>query len=133
MKISGIKRVFSGAPWEKSVGYCRAVRFGDQVSVSGTAPVARDGSVHAPGDAYEQAKRCFEIIEQSLKEVDASLDGIIRTRMYVTDITLWKKFGRAHREFFGEHPPATTMVEVQSLIDSEMLIEVEAEAIIRSE
>lgn len=133
MRTSEIKRVSSGAPWERSVGYCRAVRFGDQVSVSGTAPVARDGSVHVPGNAYEQANRCFEIIEQSLKEVDTSLDGVIRTRMYVTDITLWEQFGRAHREFVGDHPPATTMVEVQSLMDPEMLIEVEAEAVICSE
>ncbi len=73
MNESEIRRVFSGAPWESLVGYCRAVRFGDHVSVSGTAPVAGDGSVHAPGNAYEQAKRCFEIIGHSLKEVDASL------------------------------------------------------------
>ncbi len=101
--------------------------------MTGTAPVADDGSVFAPGDAYAQAKRCFEIIERALKELDASLFHVVRTRMFVTDISRWEEFGRAHSEFFGDHRPATTMVEVSGLIDPEMLIEVEADAVCRDD
>ena len=125
------RRTFSGAPWESRVGYCRALRAGDHIYVTGTAPVADGGSggVHAPGDGYEQAKRCFQIIERALVELGADLSCVVRTRMFVTDIARWDEFGRAHCEFFGEHPPATTMVEVRALIDPDMLIEVEADAI----
>ena len=123
------RRVFSGAPWEPLVGYCRAVRAGDHIYVTGTAPVAEGGGVHAPGDAYAQARRCFEIIERALGDLGASRAAVVRTRMFVTDIKRWADFGRAHREFFGEHPPATTMVEVRALIDPAMLIEVEADAV----
>lgn len=123
------QRVFSGAPWEAKVGYCRAVRAGDAIHVTGTAPVAEGGGVHAPGDGYEQARRCFEIIAGSLEELGVGLDAVVRTRMYVTDISRWEEFGRAHHEFFADHPPATTMVEVSALIDPEMLIEIEADAV----
>ena len=126
---SEIRRAFSGAPWESRVGYCRALRAGDHVYVTGTAPVAEAGGVHAPGDAYAQARRCFEIIERALREVGAELADVVRTRMFVTDISRWEEFGRAHREFFGGHPPATTMVEVRALIAPEMLIEIEADAV----
>ncbi len=98
--------------------------------VTGTAPVGDDGAVHAPGEAYAQARRCFEIIERALRELGATMADVVRTRMFVTDITLWAEFGRAHQEAFADHPPATTMVEVQSLIDSAMLIEIEADAVI---
>jgi enamine deaminase RidA (YjgF/YER057c/UK114 family) len=125
------QRTFSGAPWESQVGYCRAVRAGDHVYVTGTAPVAAGGGVYAPGDAYAQAKRCFEIIERALDELGAELADVVRTRMFVTDIARWAEFGRAHREVFGDHPPATTMVEVRALIDPAMLIEVEADAVVR--
>lgn len=125
-----VTRVFSGAPWEKQVGYCRAIRAGNHISVSGTAPVAGDGKVVAPGDAYLQAKRCFEIIRDALAKLDCPLAGVVRTRMYVTDIRRWQEFGRAHQESFGDHPPATSMVEVRALIDPAMLIEVEVEAVI---
>jgi enamine deaminase RidA (YjgF/YER057c/UK114 family) len=125
------QRTFSGAPWESQVGYCRAVRAGDHVYVTGTAPVAAGGGVHAPGDAYAQAKRCFEIIERALDELGAELADVVRTRMFVTDISRWAEYGRAHLETFGEHPPATTMVEVRALIDPAMLIEVEADAVVR--
>ncbi|MGD8698488.1 MAG: RidA family protein [Gemmatimonadales bacterium] len=125
----GFQRAFSGAPWEGRVAYCRALRAGDQIFVTGTAPVAEDGTVVAPGDAYAQAKRCFEIIAEALASLGADLSCIVRTRMFVTDISRWEEYGRAHREFFGAHPPATTMVEVKRLIEPEMLIEVEADAI----
>ena len=125
-----MKRVFSGAPWEKRVGYCRAVRAGAQVYVSGTAPVAPDGSVVAPGDAYAQAKRCFEIATTALRELGAEPANVVRTRMYVTDITRWEEYGRAHAEAFGGAPPATAMVEVKRLIDPAMLVEVEVDAVV---
>lgn len=123
------QRVFSGAPWEAQVGYCRALKAGGQIHVTGTAPVDPEGGVHAPGDGYRQTRRCFEIIESALAELGVGLDAVVRTRMYVTDISRWEEYGRAHREFFADHPPATTMVEVSGLIDPEMLIEIEADAV----
>lgn len=123
------RRVFTAAPWEKQVGYCRAVRAGNHIYVTGTAPLDENGAVFAPGDAYAQARRCLEIIQRALRELDADCHCVVRTRMLVTDITRWAEFGRAHREFFGDHPPATSMMEVNSLIDPEMLIEIEAEAV----
>ncbi len=125
-----VRRVFSGAEWEKKVGYCRAVLASNQVFVSGTAPVAPGGGTYAPGDAYAQARRCFEIIGQALQELGVSRTAVTRTRMFVTDISRWAEFGRAHQEFFGAAPPATTMVEVRKLISDDMLIEVEADAVI---
>ena len=127
-----VQRVFTGAPWEASVGYCRALRAGPHVFVTGTAPVAEDGGVHAPGDAYRQAKRCLEIVRDALEELGSGTAHVVRTRMFVTDIERWEEFGRAHVEFFGDAPCATTMVEVSRLIDPEMLIEIEADALIPS-
>ena len=124
-----IHRSFSNAPWEAAVGYCRAIRVGDRISVSGTAPVAGDGTVFAPGDAYRQTQRCIHIIETALGELGAGLSDVVRTRMLVTDISRWREYGRAHGEAFADHPPATTMVEVRRLLDAEMLIEIEAEAV----
>lgn len=123
------QRVYSGAPWEAKVGYCRGVRAGRHVYLTGTAPVADGGGVHAPGDAYEQARRCLEIIERALQGLGATMADVVRTRMFVTDISRWEEFGRAHGECFAAHPPATTMVEVRSLIDPAMLIEIEADAV----
>ena len=122
------QRYFTGTEWEPKVGYCRALRAGDRVYLSGTAPIGEDGHTFAPGDAYAQAKRCFEIIERSLQAIDVDMHQVVRTRMYVTDISQWAAFGKAHQEFFGEHPPVTSMVEVKGLISPNMLIEVEAEA-----
>ncbi len=127
-----IERTFSGAPWETQIGYCRALRAGEHIYVTGTAPVDESGNTFAPGDAYAQARRCLDIIRHALEELGAGLEHVIRTRMFVTDIRRWEEYGRAHRESFSEHPPTTTMVQVQALIDPGMLIEIEAEAIVRS-
>lgn len=123
------QRVFSGAPWEGKVGYCRAIRAGDKIYVSGTAPVGEDGRCFAPGDAYAQTRRCLEIIRRALQELGADLMDVVRTRMFVTDISRWAEYGRAHGELFADHPPATSMIEVKSLIDPDMLIEIEVEAV----
>lgn len=125
----GFRRAFSGAPWEEKVGYCRALRAGQHIYVTGTAAVADDGSVFAPGDGYAQARRCLQIIEHALNQLSADLSCVVRTRMFVTDIGRWEEFGKAHGEVFGDHPPATTMVEVNALIDPQMLIEIEADAV----
>lgn len=124
----GFKRTFTNAPWEKQVGYCRALKAGDHVYVTGTAPVGGDGKTFAPGEAYQQAKKCLEIIETTLSKLDVPVSKIVRTRMFVTDISQWEAFGKAHGEFFKDHPPTTSMVEVKQLIDPEMLIEIEADA-----
>ena len=123
------QRVCSKAKWEAEVGYCRAVRAGDHIYVTGTAPVADDGGVFTPGDAYAQARRCLEIIERSLGGLGATMKHVVRTRMFVTDISRWREFGKAHGEFFRDHPPATSMVEVRRLIEPDMLIEIEADAV----
>ena len=124
------QRTFSGAPWEAQVGYCRALRAGDLVYVTGTAPVGEDGSTVAPGDGYGQAKRCLEIVAEALGEVGATMADVVRTRMYVTDIQRWEEYGRAHAEVFADHPPCTTMVEVKALIAPDMLIEIEVDAVL---
>ena len=122
------RRAFSGAPWEDKVGYCRALRADNLIFVTGTAPVSEDGSVHAPGDGEAQARRCFEIIRRALQDLGADIEHVTRTRMFVTDISRWEEFGRAHKTFFEGHPPATTMVEVNALVHPDMLIEIEADA-----
>jgi isochorismate pyruvate lyase len=91
--------------------------------------VDEKGGVFAPGDGYAQAKRCLEIVDRALAELGVDRDAVVRTRMFVTDISRWEEYGRAHREFFAEHPPATSMVEVGSLIHEDMLIEIEADAL----
>lgn len=127
------KNIRSGAPWENEVGYCRAVRVGSHIMVSGTAPVGPNGELVGEGDAYAQAHRCIEIIARALDEAGAGLRDVVRTHMYVTDIELWPEFARAHREAFGDVLPATTMVEVSRLIDAGMLIEIEADAVLESD
>jgi enamine deaminase RidA (YjgF/YER057c/UK114 family) len=124
------QRVFSNAPWEGKVGYCRAIKRGNLIFVTGTAAVDDQGRTFEPGNAYAQAKRCLFIIERALKELGADLSSVVRTRMFVTDISKWQEFGRAHGECFRDFPPATTMVEVKSLIDPDMLIEIEADAVL---
>jgi isochorismate pyruvate lyase len=124
------QRTFSGAPWEARVGYCRALRAGQLIFVTGTAPVDEQGRTFAPGDAYRQARRCFEIIERALGALGAGRRHVVRNRLFVTDISRWEEFGRAHREYFHDHPPCATMVEIKGLVDPQMLIEVECEAVV---
>jgi enamine deaminase RidA (YjgF/YER057c/UK114 family) len=119
------RRAFTGTEWEPKVGYCRALRTGAQVWVSGCAPVGATDK-----GAYDQAKRCLEILEKSLRELGAELRHVVRTRMFVTDISQWQEFGRAHGEAFSQHPPVTSMLEVRALIEPAMLIEIEADAVI---
>lgn len=120
--------ISSGAPWEDVVGYCRAVRIGNTIEVSGTAPV-KEGKVHG-NTPYEQAIACLEIIKETLQKAGASMNDVVRTRMYVTNIIHWEEFARAHARYFKDVKPATTMVEVSALIDSNMMIEIEATAVL---
>ena len=124
------RNISSGGPWEGVVGYSRAVRVGNIVSVAGTTSANPDGTIHGIGDAYAQAKQCFEIIEKALGEANATMADVVRTRMFVTDISLWEEFGRAHGEFFREIRPAATMVQVSALMTPEMLVEIEVDAVL---
>ena len=121
--------VSTEAPWAATVGYSRAVRAGKRIWVSGTAAVGEDGRIVDPEDAYAQAKRCLEIIVDALRELDAGPEHVVRTRMYVRNASLWKDVGRAHGEVFAEVRPATTMI-VTGFIDPDMLVEIEAEAVL---
>lgn len=129
-KDGNVTRVFTGAPWEPKVGYCRAIRRGSIIAVTGTVSIDESGQLWARDDAYGQAKRCLEIIQKAMAPLGADKRDIVRTRMFVTDISLWEEFGRAHGEFFADYPPTTSMIEVKSLIDPQMLIEIEADAVI---
>ncbi|MDH4131270.1 MAG: RidA family protein [Gemmatimonadota bacterium] len=122
--------VSTGTPWEPIVGYSRAVRVDRHVHVAGTAAIGADGRVVGPGDPRAQTVHILQVIQRALEEAGARLDDVVRTRIYVTDIRQWDAIGRAHGEFFRDIRPAATMVEVRRLIDPEMLVEIEAEAII---
>ncbi len=124
------RRVPTATPWTGEVGYSRAVRVGDTVYVSGTAPVDADGTIAHPGDAYLQAMRALEIITQALAEAGARPEHVVRTRIYVRSAKMWKEVGRAHNEVLGHAKPATTLIEVPGFIDPEILVEIEAIAVV---
>jgi enamine deaminase RidA (YjgF/YER057c/UK114 family) len=123
------RSVQTGAPWEAIAGYARAVRVGDTIYVSGTSSMGPDGLV-GRGDAAAQTRRCLEIVEDALKKLGGELRHVVRTRMYVTDITQWEPVARVHGEVFGAIRPATAMVEVSGLVDADMLVEIEVDAVV---
>lgn len=122
--------ISSGSPYEKPIGFSRAVRVGDIICVAGTGPIGPDGRTACPDDAYGQAKRCLNIIKQSIEEAGGRLEHVIRTRMMLTDISQWEEVARAHGEFFGDIRPASTVVEVKRFVQPDWLVEFEADAVV---
>lgn len=122
--------ISSGSPFEKPIGFSRAVRIGNILAVSGTAPIAPDGRAAHPGNLYEQTRTCIEIIRNAIEKAGGRLEDVIRTRIMLTDIDQWQEAARAHGDYFGEIRPASTLVEVSRLIDPEWLVEMEADCVL---
>lgn len=122
--------VSSGSPFEKPIGFSRAVRMGNTIAVAGTAPIAAGGGNACEGDLYGQTRRCLEIIQAAVEEAGGRLENVIRTRVMLTDIEGWEEAGKAHGEFFGEIRPVCTFVEVSRFIDPAWLVEMEADAVV---
>jgi enamine deaminase RidA (YjgF/YER057c/UK114 family) len=121
--------ISSGAPWESQVGYSRAVRVGNHIFVAGTTGIGEDGRV-VPGGAYVQTMRIFAIVADALRKAGATMDDVVRTRMYVTDMAQWPEIGRAHGDAFRNIRPAATLVGVTALVDPEMIVEIEVDAVV---
>ncbi len=123
------QNISSGSPFEKPIGFSRAVRIGGRIAVAGTAPIAPDGSTAHPCDMHGQTRRCLEIIREAIEKAGGRLKDVIRTRVYLTDADRWREAGRAHGEIFGDIRPVCTFIEVKRLIEPDWLVEIEAEAV----
>jgi enamine deaminase RidA (YjgF/YER057c/UK114 family) len=130
MAGSSRRHVSSGSPYEPKIGFSRAVRVGNVVAVSGTAPIAANGSAAAPGDPAAQTRRCLEIVRAAVAELGGSLADVVRTRIFLVRVEDWPEIGRVHGEFFGDVRPAATMVRVAGLLDPAWLVEIEADAVL---